>query len=152
VRPFTHGNLTLPTNLSGTGETEDFTLKIANPIEAVRTLGIASRWPDNMEKANEGPIVVSGTVPKRIIDVDDVDALKAATGFALTAQWVSDSIIASSYPYKLIVQCTNAQYTEGDPDPLQNQRRHGHSFGWKSTTASSGSTTIEVVNNVSSYA
>lgn len=153
IRPFTRGNLTLPSNLSGTGTTEDFTVSISNPISPYRSLGIASRWPDILEKDAEGPIVVSGEINKRQLDPDDVDALKNATGFALRAQWVSDSNIgATSYPYKFSVKCDNAQYTEGDPDSLMNRRRHGHSFNWKSTTTSTGSTTIEVVNATSSYA
>jgi hypothetical protein len=152
IRPFTRGNLTLPSNLSGTGTTEDFTVSISNPIDVVRSLGIASRWPDVLEKDAEGPIVVSGEISKRQLDADDVDALKNATGFALRAQWSSDTNIgATSYPYKFTVKCDNAQYTDGDPDGLQNRRRHGHSFMWKSTTTSTGSTTVEVVNATSSY-
>ena len=153
IRPFTRGNLTLPSNLSGTATTEDFTVSISNPMEVVRSLGIASRWPDVLEKDNEGPIVVSGEINKRQLDADDIDALKAATGFALRAQWVSDTNVgATSYPYTFGVKCDNAQYVEGDPDNLQNRRRHGHSFSWKSTTTSTGSTTVEVVNATSSYA
>lgn len=153
VRPFTRGNLTLPTNLAGTGTTEDFTLAINNPVTSpgVRSLGVASRWADIMEKDNAGPIVVSGTIPKRILDSQDIQALKEATGFELVATWVSDTIIAAAYPYKFTMKASNAQYSEGDPDPLQNQRRHGQSLSWKSTSPSSGSTTFELVNATASY-
>lgn len=153
VRPFTRGGLTLPKNLTGASSSiEDFGLSIANPVEAVRTLGIASRWADQMEKANAGPIVVSGSIPKRLLDPDDFDALKNATGFELLAMWTSESIIASSYPYKFIVKALNAQYVDGDPEALQNQRRHGQSLSWKSTAATTGSTTFELVNATTSYA
>jgi len=152
IRPFTRGNLTIPSQLSGSATTEDFSVNITNPQEVVRSLGIASRWPDVLEKANEGPIVVSGEINKRQLDADDIDALKSATGFALRAQFVSDTMITGSYPYTFNISCSNAQYTEGDPDSLVNTRRHGHSFMWKSTTTSTGSTTVEVVNATSSYA
>lgn len=152
VRPFTRAGLTLPTNLANTGVTEDFTLNISNPVAPVRSLGIASRWADVMEKDNAGPVVVSGTIPKRILDEDDIVALKEATGFELLASWVSDSIIASGYPYKFLAKASNAQYVDGEPDALENKRRHGANFSWKSTSPSSGSTTFELVNKVSSYA
>lgn len=152
VRPFTRGGLTLPTNLTGTGVTEDFTLSIANPVSTVRSLGLASRWADVMEKDNAGPIIVSGTIPKRILDAQDIQALKNATGFELLATWVSETVIASAYPYKFAMKASNAQYTDGEPDPLQNQRRHGQQLSWKSTSPSSGSTTFELVNATESYA
>jgi hypothetical protein len=151
VRPFVRGNLSL-TWLGGSGTTQDFSLSIANPVEAVRSLGIASKFPDIMEKANEGPIVVSGSIPKRQLDPDDWDALLNATGFAALAKWVSDSIIAAGYPYKMFAAMSNCQYIGGDADALANQRRHGASYEWKSTTASSGSTEITVVNATPSYA
>lgn len=150
IRPFIRGNLTLSW-LAGSGTTQDFSLSIANPVEAARSLGIASKFPDIMEKANEGPIVVSGSIPKRQLDPDDYDALVASTGFKALAKWVSDSIIASSYPYKLFVSMANCQYVDGDVDPLANQRRHGASFSWKSTAATTGSTTITLVNSTSKY-
>lgn len=151
IRPFVRGNLTLSW-LAGSGTTQDFSLTAANPVEPARSLGIASKFPDIMEKSNEGPIVFSGSIPKRQLDPDDYDALLNATGFSALAKWVSESIIASSYPYKLYLAMANCQYVDGDVDALQNQRRHGASFSWKSTTASTGSTTITLVNATASYA
>ena len=150
IRPFVRGNLTLSW-LANSGTTQDFSLTIANPVEASRSLGIASKFPDVMEKANEGPIVVSGSIPKRQLDPDDYDALLNATGFAALAKWISDSLITGAYPYKLFAAMSNCQYVDGDVDALQNQRRHGANFSWKSTTASTGSTTITVVNATPSY-
>lgn len=154
IAPFMFNGLTLPKNLTGSGITDatGFTIAIANPVEAVRTAQIASRWADVMEKGNSGPITVSGAIPKRLLDEDDVKALKEATGFELLAQWVSQSIITGAYPYKFAMQAKNAQYSDGDPDALQNQRRLGNSLSWKSTAASTESTTFELVNATASYA
>jgi hypothetical protein len=151
VRPFVRGNLTLPTWLTGSGTHENFSLSISNPCESVRSLGIASKFPDALEKANVGPVTVTGSLPQRQLDADDYDALLNATGFAAMARWVSDSIIASSYPYKLYVQFSNAQYVAGEPDALANQRRHGASFDFKSTTPSTGSTIVTLVNATTNY-
>lgn len=152
VLPFTRGNLSLPTWLSGSGTHEDFSLNIANPVEAVRSLGIASKWPDAIEKANEGSVVVTATLSQRQLDPQDLDALRDSTGFEAIARWVSEGIIASSYPYKMYCRMLNAQYVEGDPQGLANQRRHGAQFSVRSTTASTGSTIFTLVNATSSYA
>lgn len=152
VRPFTRGDLTLPTWLASTGTHENFELSIESPVELVRSMGIKSKYPDVVEKSNEGPIIVRGSLPQRQLDTADWDALKNATGFAAKARWVNDSIIASSYPYKLFVEMSNCQYVDGDAEELGNKRRHGANFDWKSTTASTGSTTITLVNATTSYA
>jgi Phage tail tube protein len=152
IRPFTKSNLVVK-GLSAGGEIDDFTLNIANPVEVHRSLGIASRWPDKMEKADSGPIVVSGTIPKRFVDTDDLTALKEATGFELLATYVSDTKVgATAFPYKFAVKCANAQYVDGEEGALENKRRIGASYSWKSTTASVGSTTFELVNATESYA
>ena len=151
LRPFTRGNLTLATWLSGTGTHEDFSINIANPIEMVRSLGIASRFPDVVEKG-EGLIVVSGSVPKRQLDPDDWDALLNATGFSAKVKWINDSIIASAYPYKLFIEMSNCQYVAGDADELSNQRRIGGTFDFKATYSGSASVTITLVNATTSYA
>lgn len=154
IRPFTRGNLTIPTNLSSTGTTEDFSLSIANPVEAYRSLGIASRWPDTMEYSDEGVIEVSGSIPKRVLATADIDALKNATGFPLLATWVSESIVTGSYPYKFCLSVANAQYRSGGPGELGNRRRIGmDDLEWVSTsTDGSTATTFEVVNATASYA
>ncbi len=152
IRPFTRGNLSLSW-LSGSGNHEDFSVSISNPVEAARSMGIASNFPDLMEKANEGPIVVSGSIPQRLINTTDYDALINSTGFAALAKWVNGSKIATTeYPYKLYLAMSNCQYTDGDVGALANQRRIGASFSWKSTTASTGSTTVTLVNATASYA
>lgn len=150
TRPFTRGGLSLSW-LSGGGTVEDFSLQIANPVEVVRSLGIASKFPDVMEKG-EGLITFTGSIPKRQLDATDWDALLNSTGFAATAKWVNDTIIANAYPYKLFVAMSNAQYTEGSQDDLSNKRRHGATFDFKATYAGSASVTVTLVNATSSYA
>lgn len=150
VLPFMRRNLTL-TWLAGSATTEDFSLSIANPVDTVRSLGVASAFPDIIEKS-EGPITFTGSIPKRQIDPDDYDALLNATGFAATARFVSSVNIVSSYPYKLYFAFTNVQYTGGGPAALANQRRLGASFDWKaSTTGAAGHATISLVNATPNY-
>ena len=151
IRPFTRGGLTLPTWLTGSGTHEDFGFRLANPVETVRSMGIASKWPDVMEKANEGPITAGFSLDQRQIDSDDITALRDATGFAVKAKMESDSVIAASYKYRGWIEGSNAQYTEGDPEPLGNKRRHGHSFTGRFSNAGSASTTLTLVNATSGY-
>ena len=151
VLPFMRRHLTL-TWLSGSATTEDFSLNISNPVETVRSLGIASGFPDVVEKA-ETPVTFTGSIPKRQLDETDYDALLNSTGFTATARWVSSSIIASAYPYKLFVQFANCQYTGGQIGALENRRRIGASFDFKgTTTGSAGHVTITLVNATSSMA
>lgn len=152
IRPFTRSGLTLPTWLASTAAFDDFNVSIANPHETVRTLGIASRFPDDLEK-QDPPILITGSVPKRLINSADWDALLAATGFAAEARWTSESIITGSYPYKLILKMLNCQYTDGGPNPFENKRRLGASYNFKATNASgtAGSTIIQLVNATASY-
>lgn len=151
ILPFMRRHLTLSW-LSGSATTEDFSLNISNPVEATPSLNIRSAYPDVMEKA-EAPVTFTGSIPKRQLDADDYDALLNATGFAATAKWVSDSIIASSYPYKLFIVFANCQYISGSPGALENRRRIGASFDFKgTTTGSAGHVTITLVNATTSYA
>lgn len=152
IAPFERSHLTLPTWLASTAETEDFSVAISNPMETVRTLGIASKFADQMEKGDT-PIVVSGAIPKRVLDADDWDAMMAATGFVVKARWQSTVVIgATTYKYTLWIECLNAQYTDGTPDPLSNKRRLGATFNWKSTyNGTPGSTKITLINATTSY-
>lgn len=151
VACFKRGNLTLPTWLAGTGETADFNVNIANPMEAVSTLGIASLFPDSLEKG-DGPILMSGSIPKRVIDPDDWDALVAATAFTIKARWKGTVTIASGYKYSLWIEANNAQYTDGGPEGLANKRRLGASFDWEARYGGTpGSSKITLVNNTTSY-
>lgn len=150
VRPFTRGGLTL-TWLTGSGTTEDFDVSFAQTVAMVRSLGIASFFPDVVER-DDAPLKVSGSIPKRQLDLDDYDALKGATGFSAKAKWESLSIIASSYPYRLWVEMSNCQYVGGEVDALMNKRRHGARFNFAATRNASASWTVTLVNATASYA
>ncbi len=151
TRPFMRSGLVIGTWLSGTGKHEDYSTEITNPFENARSLGVASKFADLVEK-NEGIITVTGSVPKRQLDPDDIDALMAATGFATKALWANESIATGSYTHKLWQELTNAQYTGVDVDDLTNKRRHGASFDFKATNAGSASSKFTLVNATASYA
>ena len=153
TKPFMRGGLSIPTVLASGGTIADFGLKIENPVETPFLVGVASKFPSTAEKDNEGPIIVSGTIPKRQLDQDDIDALMAGTGFALIAKLISDTIIASAYKHTLWVSIDNAQYSEGGPDTLENKRRHGMDLSWKASYDGAGaSATLTLVNATASYA
>lgn len=151
IRPFSRGNLTLPSWLTGGGTPDDFNLTFTNPAEPYRSMGIASRFPDKMAKTGEVPRV-SGTISKRVLDVDDWNALVAATAFAATARYVSESIIASGYPYKFYVTMPNCQYSGGEVAALDNSPQHGMELPFVATTPSaSASWTLTLLNATANY-
>lgn len=150
LKPFLKSGLKLSW-LTGAATVQDFTLNATAPVQATRTLGAGSKFPDLAEKG-DGLITFSGSVAERQIDPDDFDALMAATGFSALASWLSDSFITGSYPYKLFVAMSNVQYMGGDLDELSNKRRLGASFNFKATNAGSASVVVTLVNATSSYA
>lgn len=155
VRPFTSGNMSIPTWLSGSANCEKsgMSLQFDNPMEPYTSCQTASKWADQLEKT-DAPISLTGNAPKRLLDIDDWDALMAATGFATKFQWISDSIITGAFPYKLFIETTNSQYVDGGPEALANKRRLGAQFNWKATNASGtpGSVTVTLINATASYA
>lgn len=151
TRPFLRSGLQIVTWLSGSGTTEDYSTEITNPVENVRSLGVQSKFADVVEKG-EGLIITMGSIPKRQLDVDDIDALIAATGFATKARWTCETVAASAYTHKFWQELSNAQYVDGDPDELQNKRRHGASFNFKATNNGSASQVLTLINATSSYA
>lgn len=148
--PFLKPHLSLAW-LSGSADFEDFSIGLDNPIDVVHSGGSGSRWPDRVYKG-DGPISWGGSVPKNLIDIDDYDALAAATGFAATAKWVSTAIAAASYTHKLWITMSNCQYLEGTPGALGNQRRIGADFSFKATRSASASVTVTLINSQASYA
>jgi hypothetical protein len=151
IPAFIRAHLTLPTWLSGTGKFQDFAVQIGIPLDPAHEAGSGSRYPNEMYKG-DGPVAVTFSVPKSEIDLDDWNALVAATGFAAKALWTSTAIIASAYPYKFYVEGSNAQYLEGDPEAMTNKRRLGSSFSGKFTRAGSASATLTLINATASYA
>lgn len=153
IPPFQRSHLSIQTWLAGSAARyEDFSVTIENPVEPYPSLGIASKYPDIMEKA-EAPITFTGSVPMRQLDPDDYDALVDATGFTAKAKWESTSFVTGSYPYTCWVQFDNAQYMSGGPGALENRRRIGGSFDFKATYDGAGaSATVTLVNGTASYA
>lgn len=154
VKPFMGGNMSIPTWLSGSANCEKsgMSIQFENPMEPYTSCQTASKWADQLEKT-DSPISVSGNAPKRLLDIDDWDALMAATGFATKFQWISDSIIAAGYPYKLFIETANSQYVDGGPEALANKRRLGAQFNWRATNASGtpGSVTVTLINATAAY-
>jgi hypothetical protein len=153
IPPFLSANLSIGTDLSGAqGAEGEFSFAINNPVEAVRDHSSASRFPNQMYKA-DGSIGLSGSVRRALLDADEWDALKANTGFALKFTFTSSAAIASSYPYKMIVSVGNVQYVGGGPEELASRRRIGASFNWRAGySGSAGNIAVQVVNATSSYA
>lgn len=153
IRPFQRRGLKVSTWQGTLQDLEQFNLTIANPIEFARSMGVASAFPDLVEKG-EGPIVVSIDAPKRHFRTADLEALMSATRFAVKALWESLSKIgATEYPYRFWVQGDGAQYTGGGPKALENKRRIGADFQAKLTSDGAGaSATFTLVNSTSSYA
>lgn len=151
TQPFKRSGLSLPTWLTGTGTHEDFDVTIESPLEVISSLGVASKWADVLEKG-EGLITITGSMSQRQLDPQDIAALRAATGFAIKAKWLNDSIITGSTKHALWLEGVNAQYTSGTPAALGNRRRIGGSFNWKLTTAGTGvQSKWTLVNGTSSY-
>lgn len=153
IPPFQRSHLTIQTWLSGSAARfEDFSVSIANPVEPYPSIGIASKYPDVMEKA-EAPVMFTGSVPMRQLDPDDYDALVAATGFSAKAKWISTANVTGSYKYSLWIEFDNAQYMTGGPGALENRRRIGGNFDFKATYDGAGaSATVTLVNGTDDYA
>ena len=150
VAPFRGGDLSLDW-LSGSAKlSREFSLKFVNPIEAIRTLGVRSDFPDQVEKGDD-LILFTGEVNARALDATDIDAMVDATGFAATARWIGNSVIASSYPYGLWFEFDNAQLTSYDIDELSNKRRHGGKLGFRASRDDAASVTVTLVNATADY-
>lgn len=152
IPPFFRSHLTIPDWLSGSAARfEDFSVNIENPCEPYASLGIASKFPDVMEKT-DAPITFTGSAPMRQLDPDDYDALEAATGFAATAKWESTANVTGSYPYSAWIEFDNCQLMTGGPEALENRRRIGATFDFKATYDGAGaSTTVTLVNGTADY-
>lgn len=123
------GGLTLSW-LASSGTTDDFSLSLSNPLNRRNALGVASYFPTKMEHGDER-VYLTGSIPKSVLADADVDALIAASTFAASARWVSNSNIgASGYPYKLWVEMPSCQLVGGSFDDIANRRRRGGSFDW----------------------
>lgn len=152
IPPFLRAHLAVNTNMSNTATNEgDFSFNITSPVEAVSDLSSASRFPTQMYKGDDA-VGLTGTIGKSAIDADDWDALKAATSFTLKYTFTSTATIASSYPYKLIVNVGSAQYVGGEAEPLTSSRRLKASWQWRAGyTGTAGNVSLSLINASSSY-
>jgi len=152
IQPFPKSRATLGW-LGSTAPTEDVTIQLENPLDYSHTFGAASRWTDLVEYSDTGIPQVSGTIQKRRTLAADYDALIAATRFTALIGFISESIIASAYPYKFYAQgSSSSAYSGGKIDPQTNARRTGGNFDFAFTRDSTVSSTFEVVNATASYA
>jgi len=149
IQPFKFKGLDIVTDLASAAAAAGFTFKANNPVKAERTLSAASYFPDVVEYDDDELLVCTAEIDRRHLSAADIDALLAASGFPLKARWTSDSLITGAYPYKLYIEFSNAQYVDEDRDEVNNSRRSGNKLTLKSTTAGSASTTITLINGVS---
>jgi hypothetical protein len=132
VPPFRRADLQIQSWLTGTGETDDFTVAIANGLVRRKSFGLATRsyYPDKLFPADER-VLVTGTIPKYALDPEDVDALLAASTFSAKARWQSDvNIGATGYKYAMWLEMPACQLVGGQPDELANRRRYGANYDW----------------------
>lgn len=131
ILPARRGDLTL-TWLTGGGTIDDFTATLTNPLQVVRSLGLAtpSLFPDVMEQGDTWPSL-AGTIPKRRINGTDFAALINASTFAATARWRTVNYVAASpSKYGIWIAMPAVQLTGGTPDDLAGVRRFGASYNW----------------------
>lgn len=127
---FRRGDLSLKW-LTGGAEVTDFSMTFPNPLLRYSALGSQSFFPSTMEHGDE-KIIPTGTIPKRVIDAEDIDAVLAGTTFLAKARWRSSKLIgATAYPYSMWVKMPAAQYTGADLPSMRNVRRFPASFPFK---------------------
>lgn len=152
VAPFRGGDLSVDWLSGAASLSREFNLKMVNPVEAIRTLGVRSDFPDTVEKGDD-LILFTGEVNARVLDGTDIDAMVDAQGFNATARWINRTTIgATGYPYGLFVEIDHAQLTSYDIDELTNKRRHGGSLEFRAARNAGASVKVTLVNATTSYA
>lgn len=155
IFPFMRRSLAIVTWLTGTATTEEFGVTITNPLsDPWPSMGAGGAGFADIIEKGDGPITVTGSIPKRALDADDYDGLLAATGFTVKVRWTSAvNIGATGYPYKLYLEGPNGQYVDGGPEAMTAARRHGQTFDFKLTNASgaAGSSKFTLINATPSY-
>lgn len=135
----------------------DFSLE--QSLEAVRTMGSMSGWPQATERANspEGFLRLQGSLARRDFDAADWDALIEAAVFSLVFKFQSEQAIpgveGGAYPFGLWVETSGAQFTGGSVENLKQQARHEATFDWQAgaTEAGKSDVTCVLVNGTKSY-
>lgn len=152
IPPFRRRELWI-SDLAGGGRIADWNIAISNPLERIFGLGLAvpTAFPDAMEHGDD-QVQVTGSIPKRVLDETDFDAIVNASTFAAKASFSSSATIgATSYPYKLVIDMPACQYVSGQPGEMGNRRRFGMDdvgFFAAYSEASGYDARITVVNDV----
>lgn len=157
IKPFTYGHHTIVTWLTGSAETTQITYTLSNPVDPYKSMGVTSFWYTAWDRPNDpGGAVprLNGTLQKRYMDGDDIDAVltNPGTSFTVKSKWNhTQNIGATSYKAGLWIEGT-AQYTGMDWDSVQNRLRSGASIPFSFTTPASGSAfKITLTNGITSY-
>lgn len=154
IPPLRRGDFSIPTWLANTGETEDWSISIANPFERVKTLNASqSYYPDKLER--NGRVRLSGSIPKRVLAGADMDALEAGGSFAALAKWITPSKIgATNQHYATFCEMPACQIVGGGMAPLVNQPRIGANFDfWAARDEAAGyDFRITLIDSVASIA
>lgn len=153
IPPFRRGDLFL-TWLGSGGVVADFNLSIASALERIRTMSLnpPSYFPDVMEFGDD-QVYLTGSIPKRVLNKTDHDALLAATTFAAKARWTSPKVIgATSYKYSMWIEMPACQYVGGQADEIGNKRRFGANYDFFAAydEASGYDVKVTIVNDVTS--
>jgi hypothetical protein len=160
VLPFRRRNVELTTpSLAATALLNSIDFSMEQSLEAVRTMGSMSGWPQATERANspEGFLRLQGSLARRDFDPADWDALIEAAVFGITFKMQSEQAIpeveGGTYPYSLWVKTSGAQYSGGSIENLKQQARHEGTFDWQAGTTESGKSDFEavLVNGTKSY-
>lgn len=146
-------------SLAATARLNTVDFSIEQSLEAVRSLGSMSGWPQATERANsaEGFARLQGSLQRRDFDPVDWDALIAASIFNLRFKFQSEQNVpgveGAPYPYSMWVTTEGAQFTGGGPETLKQQARHESSYDWQAGSQEAGKPDFSVVlvNDVKSY-
>lgn len=160
ILPFRRRNVEVThPSLSATALLNSIDFSMEQSLEAVRTMGSMSGWPQATERANspEGFLRLQGSLSRRDFDAADWDALIEAAVFSIIFKMQSEQPIVGveggTYPYGLWVSTEGAQFTGGGPESLKQQARHEANFDWQAGASESGKAdfTAVLVNGTKSY-
>lgn len=130
IKPLRKGDFTLTWGPTGTANTDDFSLNVTNGFDSSGFFdGNRTYFPKLMEYNDIS--LMSGTVHKRTVDVDDLGADLSAATFAASARWRGESMVSTSGArYAAFVNAPSCQFVGGDPDDLKNQTRFANTLQW----------------------
>jgi hypothetical protein len=160
VLPFRRRNCEVShPSLAATALLNSIDFSMEQSLEAVRTMGSMSGWPQATERANspDGFLRLQGALTRRDFDAADWDALIEAAVFSIVFKFQSEQAIAGveggTYPYGLWVETSGAQFTGASVENLKQQARHEGQFDWQAGSIEEGKEdfTCVLVNGTKSY-